>query len=211
MKERNSEVSGRLQLSFPCPPMDKPQAHSSPRETFQAARSLGTDCSAFPTPCSHGCQKHPTPRGAPCDGERPAARLSSPGRNPRPYPRRVNTKGGTTRPRGRTKACSATDDSGPPPPAAEAKGHRPRALEPLAPMSGPPAHGESLGRFALTGPWAPPCPARASARRCRRRRCRRRLLQAPLSPRKPHFRFRTLRTLPSLIGCFSRRFAGRDQ
>lgn len=56
------------------------------------------------------------------------------GGTPRPYPRRVNTKGGTTRPRGRTKACSATAASGPPPPAAEVKGHRPRALEPLAPM-----------------------------------------------------------------------------
>ena len=81
------------------------------------------------------------------------------GGTPRPYPRRVNTKGGTTRPRGRTKACSATAASGPPPPAAEAKGHRPRALEPLAPMSGPPAHGGPGDSFALTGPSAPPCPA----------------------------------------------------
>lgn len=135
---------------------------------------------------------------------RPAARLSSPGRNPRPYPRRVNTKGGTTRPRGRTKACSAAADSGPPPPAAEAKGHRPRALEPLAPMSGPPAHGEPCGRFVLTGPSAPPYPASASTRRCFRRR----LPQAPLSPRKPHFRFRMP---PPLIGYFFRRSAGRDQ
>lgn len=59
----------------------------------------------------------------------------------RPYPRRVKTNGGTTRPRCRTKACSAPAASGPPAPAAEAKGHRPRALEPLAPISGPPAHG----------------------------------------------------------------------
>lgn len=191
--------------------MDKPQAHSSPRGTFRAARSSRTDCSAFPTPCSHGGPKHGTPPRAPCNARSPAARLFSPGRNPRPYPRRVNTKGGTTRPRGRTKACSATADSGPPPPAAEAKGHRPRALEPLAPMSGPPAHGEPRDRFALTGPSAPPCPASASARRCCCRRRRRRLPQAPVSPRKPHFRFRMLLTMPSLIGCFSRRSAGRDQ
>ena len=119
-------------------------------------------------------------------------------------PWRLNAKGDRTRPRGRTKACSATADSGPPPPAPEAKGHRPRALEPLAPMSGPPAHGEPRGRFALTGPSEAPYPASAFSRRCFRRR----LPQAPLSPRKPHFRFRTL---PSLIGCFSRRSAGWDQ
>lgn len=89
------------------------------------------------------------------------------GGTPRPYPRRVNTKGGTTRPRGRTKACSATAASGPPPPAAEVKGHRPRALEPLAPMSGPPAHGGPRGNFALTRPSAPPYPARALVLRCR--------------------------------------------
>ena len=132
------------------------------------------------------------------------------GGTPRPYPRRVNTKGGTTRPRGRTKACSATAASGPPPPAAEVKGHRPRALEPRAPMSGPPAHGGPRGNFALTRPSAPPYPAWALARRCRRRRGRR-LPQAPLSPRKPHFRFRMRRMLPALVGCFSRRSAGRDQ
>lgn len=132
------------------------------------------------------------------------------GGTPRPYPRRVNTKGGTTRPRGRTKACSATAASGPPPPAAEVKGHRPRALEPLAPMSGPSAHGGPGSNFALTRPSAPPYPAWALARRCRRSRCRR-LPQAPLSPRKPHFRFRMRRMLPPLIGCFSRRSAGRDQ
>ena len=123
----------------------------------------------------------------------------------------MNTKGGTTRPRGRTKACSATAASGPPPPAAEVKGHRPRALEPLAPMSGPPAHGGPRGNFALTRPSAPPCPAWALACRCRRRRRCRRLPQAPLSPRKPHFRFRMRRMLPPLIGCFSRRSAGWDQ
>lgn len=216
MKERNPEVPGRLYLSFTvqraCPwtslrptlPLGRPSkqpgrqestALLSPPLALTGARNMGLLLARAE---------------APCDAEGPAARLFSPGRNPRPYPRRVNTKGGTTRPRGRTKACSATADSGPPPPAAEAKGHRPRALEPLAPMSGPPAHGEPRGRFALTGPSAPPCPASASARRCCRRRCRC-LPQAPGSPRKPHFRFRTLRTLPSLIGCFSRLSAGWDQ
>lgn len=171
-----------------------------PREILRAVRPPGTDCSAFRIPCSKGnlnmgivlarvqgirrrellmthrtCPPACLPRGG----------------TPRPYPRRVNTKGGTTRPRGRTKACSAAAASGQPPPAAEAKGHRPRALEPLAPMSEPPAHGAPRGRLPLTGSWAPPYPASASARRCRRR-----LPQAPLSPRKPHFRFRTLLILP---------------
>lgn len=121
------------------------------------------------------------------------------GRYPCPYPRRVNTKGGTARARDRTKDCSAPAASGPPPPVVEAKGQRPRALEPLAPMSAPPAHGGPSGRSALTALRARPCPALASTRRCRRCR-RRRLPQALLSPRKPHFRFRTPCTLPPLSG-----------
>lgn len=99
------------------------------------------------------------------------------GRYPCPYPRRVNTKGGTARARDRTKDCSAPAASGPPPPVAEAKGQRPRALEPLAPMSAPPAHGGPSGRSALTVRRARPCPAPASTRRC----CRRRLLPQAVS------------------------------
>lgn len=118
------------------------------------------------------------------------------GRHPCPYPRRVNTKGGTARVRDRTKDCSAPAASGPPPPGVEAKGQRPRALEPLAPMSAPRAHGGPSGRSALTVRRARPCPAPASTHRCRRRR----LPQAPLSPRKPHFRFRPPCTLLPLSG-----------
>lgn len=77
-------------------------------------------------------------------------------------------------------------------------------------MSGPPAHGGPRGNLP-TRPSAPPIPCLGLACRCRRRRGRR-LPQAPLSPRKPHFRFfRMRRMLPPLVGCFSRRSAGRDQ
>ncbi|CAN0400778.1 unnamed protein product [Rangifer tarandus platyrhynchus] len=51
----------------------------------------------------------------------------------------------------------ASVTSGPSPPAAKVKGHRPRALDSLAPH-----HGRRLTRphdnLALTGPTAPPCP-----------------------------------------------------
>lgn len=109
--------------------------------------------------CS-GVRRWKFPRGA---GRLAACLFPPPGWNPCPYPRRVNTKGGTARPRGRTKACSAPAASEPPPPAAEAKGHRPRALDPLAPMSGPPAHGGPRGRSAHSAIHSTiTCPSRCS-------------------------------------------------
>lgn len=84
----------------------------------------------------------------------------SPSSSQNSEPRRLNAKGDRTRPRGRTKPCSATADPAPPPPppAAEAKGLGPRALEPPVRRSGP-SHGEPRRRFP---PVAAACPAAAS-------------------------------------------------
>ena len=76
-------------------------------------------------------------------------------------PLSMNTKGGSARPRGHTKDCSEPAASGPPSLIVEAKGQRPRALEPLAPMSVPLSqcsrHDHGLPHLWLSGATAAFC------------------------------------------------------
>ena len=77
-------------------------------------------------------------------------------------PWRLNAKGDRTRPRGRTKACSATADPGAPPSTPGRRGEGPQApglWSRRCPARAGPSHGEPRGRFP---PVAAACPAAAS-------------------------------------------------